>query len=204
MAKPRRKHPGLHVAEGSPQGEVFVSILMSFLGEELWWKAVEQTRDKSIIFAVGGSRGQGVLVEGAEQADGEVWVNRWGFRHEPDSLGVVVQMELTARRWDPWLHAELTGDRTLLQESAGRRRREQELRSWEAGKAGDRLHMTVLPVEGSARVVCGVPLEQIEEVLKRHAEKEGEGAREVGMIRPETGNDWERDWLLGGDFPVVD
>jgi hypothetical protein len=202
MAKPRRKHPGFSVAEGSPQGEVFISILMSFLGDEVWWKALEQTRDKTVIFLVGGSRGWGVLVERAERAEEDRWVHTWGFRYEPEGLGMVVQMDYRAHRWDPWLHAGLTGDRSLLEAPVSRRHRVQEARSWQTGRERDQYRMTVLPKDAAAPSVCGIALEEIEAVLERRAEQDGEGGHEVGMIRP-AGSD-DSGVLLVGEFPVVD
>lgn len=202
MAKPRRKHPGFNVAEASPQGEVFVSILRGFLGEEVWWKALEQTKDKSIIFLVGGSRGQGVLVEKPEMAEEDLWVHQWGFRYEPEDIGVVVQMDYLAYRWDPWLHADITGDRSLVDGPAGRRRRVQEQRDWETGKERDQYRMTVVPAEAAAKTVCGIGLEEIEAVLERHAGKD-EGGQEVGMIRPASDATVDQR-LVDGDFPLVD
>ncbi len=204
MAKPRRKHPGLNVAEGSPQGEVFVSILMSFLGEEMWWKALEQTEAKSIVFLVGGSRGNGVLVEKHERAEDDAWVHQWGFRYEPEGLGVIAQMEFCAHRWDPGLYAEISGDRSLLEQPASDRRRVQEQKSWEVGRERDRLQMTVLPRETPSMMVCGIPMSEIEEIVERHAEKTGEGGREVGMIRSSSEDAIEKERLLSGNFPLVD
>lgn len=202
MARPRRKNPGFNVAEGSPQGEVFMSVLMSFVGEEVWWKALDQTGDKSVIFMVGGSRGHGVLVETAERAEEDRWVHAWGFRYEPADLGVVVQMDFCAHRWDPWLHAQLTGDRTLLDAPASRRRRVQESRNWQTGQERDQYRMAVLPKDAAARSLCGISMEEIEAILERHAEQEGESGREVGMIRPAGTADNEM--LLATDIPLVD
>src|SRR5512133_2391109 len=203
MAKPRRKNPGLNVAEASPQGEVFVSILMSFLGEEVWWKALEQTRDKSIIFLIGGSRGCGVLVEGPDCAEEDRWVHRWGFRYNPADLAIIVQMDFTAQRWDPWLNADTTGDMSLIDGPASRRHRVQQQRDWQIGQERDRLQMTVLPEDTAPSTLCGIPMAQIDEVLERNAKKAGDGGHEVGMIR-RAGETTETELLLGGDFPIVD
>lgn len=64
--------------------------------------------------------------------------------------------------------------------------------------------MTVLPKKGSAKTVCRVAVRQIEEAVRGFAVQDGEGGREVGMIRATGSEGWEREMLLRGEFPVVD
>ena len=80
----------------------------------------------------------------------------------------------------------------------------QEQKDWEMGKERDHFQMTVLPKESSAGLVCGVALRQIEEAVRGFAVQDGEGGREVGMIRATGSEGWEREMLLRGEFPVVD
>ncbi len=203
MTKPRRKHPAFNVIDASPQGEVFLSIMMSFLGEEVWWKPLERTADRSVVFLIGGSRGSGILVQSAEKAEGDRWVRRWGFRYEPADLGVVVHMELVANRWDPWLHAQITGDSSIVDGPVGRRRRLTDERDEEIGREHDQYRMTVLSGESSPRVLCGLPMEEIEAILESHTEDREDG-RDVDVIAPEAPDVPVDESLLRGHFPLVD
>ena len=209
MPKPRRKNPGFNSIEDSPQGRLFMGHLMGFLGDELSWKALEQTREKSTVFLVGGSRAWGVLVETVERAEEDRWVHRWGFRYYPGGADVAVQIELLAHRWDPWLHAELTGDRSILDGPRARRYKLQERRDWEIGRERDQYRLEVLPRLLSQPTLCGVSIETIDLLLNRYAKEEGAGyveeADEEAAPADHSGSGSRgAELLLRGDFPVVD
>jgi len=183
---------------------MFISMIRGFLGDEVWWKALEQTRDKSVVFLMGGTRGWGVLVEMHGQQEQDGWVHSWGFRHEPQGSGVVVQMEYIAHRWDPWLYADRTGDRSLVEGPASRRYKLQGRKDWELGRDRDQCRTTVLPKATSQPTLAGIPVVAIESLLEIYAAEQGLEDAGVTAVEPDAVEPWEKEMLLGMPFPVVD
>lgn len=62
MAKPKRKHPGLYITEGSPRGKEFLDEVAALLAGPAQYQAIETDRDGTHYFAVLGSR-VGMLIE---------------------------------------------------------------------------------------------------------------------------------------------
>ncbi|GEM_PF-4053162 len=143
-----------------------------------------------------------VEMYGQEEQDG--WVHNWGFRHEPSGLGSVVQMEYVAHRWDPWLYADRTGDRSLVEGPASRRYKVQGRRDWELGRDWDQCRVTVLPKATSQPTLAGIPVVAIESLLEIYVAEQGMEGTGVGAAEADVVESWEKGMMLGGQFPVVD
>jgi hypothetical protein len=179
MAKPRRKHPGIGSIEESPQGRYCLMEVCWVLGTEAFaYRALERLKDGTHIFLIGGPRGRGLLVERKEKGLGSGWRSRYGIIVEPDSGPVVWHMDLFIHRWDPWLHAEVSGDTSLLEAPARERRRFRDVMRRESGRRQDRLVTRVLPFDVVPRRVAGIPRDVIDGVLAKH------GLLEAGFAAP--------------------
>lgn len=181
MTEFHRKHPDFSSAEGSPQGEMLMSLLCAFLGERLWWKPVGETPAESAVFLVGGSRAWGVLVEMKERVDGDGWLLEWGFRYEAVSFGVVVQMDFVAHR--SRVHEEM---------------------DWDRGKAADRLKVVVLPRSEAQGALCDLPVEAVEQIMRGHAPAESQGAQQYAVVVTRPGDGTPAMEMVRGDYPLVD
>lgn len=169
MAKPKRKHPSsLSWAAESPQGAWFLNLMEAILGEDRSYAPVERTRDGAHVYFMQGSLNQGFLVEAREIAEGEEWMARTAFRCEPVGLPVVYQIELVSHRWDPWLHAEATGDRRILEWPAERRSAVRDRRNAEIAPRKDRVQMWFGPAEQAPEFVAGLPREELEAIKRKH------------------------------------
>jgi hypothetical protein len=169
MAKPRRKHPSICTMEESPQGAYCVALLNGVVGDEIFsYRALETLKDGTHIFVVGGRRGRGILVERKGKAVGNEWLCRFGVIAEQFHSPVVWHMDLAVWRWDPWLHAEATGDSTVRDSKPAERRRVSAALREDTGRRKDRLVTRVLPVDVIPRRVAGLPRGLIDEILARH------------------------------------
>lgn len=168
MAKPRRKHPSLGAIVESPQGVMFLNLIKWILGEEVSYAALERTRNGSHVFLMQGPQNQGFLVEAKERAEDDEWVWETGFRCEPQGIATLLHLEFVAYRWDPWLHAEETGDSTLLNESIARRSATRNRLNAEIGPRKDRLQMWFLPREDAPDAIAGMPRAELEAIKKKH------------------------------------
>ena len=169
MAKPRRKHPRLSLIEESPQGKHFISLIGSALGTESFaYAPIESLRDGTHIFLLRGPSGIATLVERKEQAVGNEWSTRYGVLFEPSWSPVSWQAEILTYRWDPWLHAKVTGDATVRDSPTRERYRVSDALRAESGGRKDRVIMRVLPFDTPARRVAGIPREVIDAVLAKH------------------------------------
>ena len=153
--KPRRKHPGFKAMMCSAQGGEFVRRIVQQIGAESTWEALEQPEDSKFIFYVEGNDGCVMLVVEKEQADGDCWVQRSAFR-VITSEGVLLDAALEAHSWDPWLYAELTGDHTIANLPARRRRAVGDERSARAANERDIARMTFSPMPENALPLSGV------------------------------------------------
>jgi hypothetical protein len=123
--------------ETSPQGRQFIQTIGSHIGN-FGYVAIDERREGGVAYCLVGDHGVGLLVDERERPDGDEWVRRTTFRYE-SSDGLVLEAVLVIHRWDPWLHAQETGDRTVLDLPAARRRRETARRSEAIGRAKDTL-----------------------------------------------------------------
>lgn len=168
MAKPRRKHPALGSIVESPQGVMFLNLIKWILGEEISYAPLERTRNGSHVFLMQGPQNQGFLVETNWRAEGGEWAWEMGFRCEPKGIATLLHLEFVAYRWDPWLHAEDTGDRTFVDESTGRRTAERDRRNAEIGPRKDRLQMWFLPKDAAPGSIAGMSREEVEAIKRKH------------------------------------
>jgi hypothetical protein len=169
--KPRRKHPALDSLVQSPQGLQFLRAIAPYIGFELEYEPVEQTRDGATIFRLSAGERPAVLVITKEQPDGSLWRHEWGLRAIMAD-GIVMEAHLTGYRWDPWLHESHTGDSTVLQLPNKRRRKLTDERSAAAGAARDILTCTWYPAAHMSEPLLGVPAG----VLNRWLEPEAPSA----------------------------
>lgn len=169
MAKPRRKHPScIYMAFESPQAAWFLNLVESILGEDRSYTPLERLRDGAHVYVMQGSINQGFLVDAHEVAQGEVWMRRCGFRCEPVGLPLAYQIELVAYRWDPWLYAEVSGDRRILDWPADRRREATDRRNAEIGPRRDRVQMWFGPKDRAPEFIAGLAKDDLEAVKKKH------------------------------------
>jgi hypothetical protein len=169
MPKPTRKHPGFHSLTESPQGAFFVRLLTAFLGDDLVWKPLEQTADKAHVFLLRGPRGVGLLVETREQAEDDCWRQEHGFRCALLDAHAVINIDLVTYRWDPWLSARKTGDRTLIEGPARRRYKAQAEKNREIGSRRDTLRVAWLPQSDAPPTLAGVPYATVMASARRTA-----------------------------------
>jgi len=174
MAKPRRKHANFSSIEESPQGKHFLSLVESALGAQPFsYAPIESLKDGTHIFLLRGQSGIATLVERKEQAAGNEWSRLYGVLFEPMWSPVTWQIEILTYRWDPWLHAKATGDRTVLESTTKERYRISDALRAEGGGRHDRVIMRVLPFDQAPRRVAGIPRTVVDEVCSKH-----------GLLRP--------------------
>lgn len=178
MAKPRHQHPGLSIMEESPQGQFFLTLWQSALGEDpLRYSAIEALPDGTHVFLVAGSRGWATLVQRKSVAQGNEWYYRWGMLFEPSWSPVSWQLELTAYRWDPFLQAEVNGDATVRDSPPRKRRRITRALRAEGGARKDWLRLRVSPCDRPLMRVAGIPREVVDRVLDKHGMRGGVGTQ---------------------------
>lgn len=167
MPKPKPKMPHLNMVMDSPQGTLFMHMLLWMVGPDLSWVPLERTKDKHDIFLLSGTNGSGVLVEAQECAEHECWRHQWGFRGlVPDAAGVI-QVEMLAHRWDPWLSASKTGDHSLIEGPLHRRLEVERQKNREIGAQRDRVHIVWLPQADTPRELAGLPSETVDRILRK-------------------------------------
>ncbi len=164
--KPRRKHPGLQIIEVSLQGLHMMTLITDRIGP-FNYVPLDAQRGGGTTFLLIGDEGVGFLVEGKEQADGEHWLHRWQFFHRPVEE-LAFEVSLTARRWDPWLAAARTGDRTALDLSPARRRDETQQRSIVAGTRGDVVSCAWYGRDAEPTEILGFAVSRLEELAVHH------------------------------------
>ncbi|HXK34177.1 MAG TPA: hypothetical protein VNM91_09215 [Dehalococcoidia bacterium] len=181
--KLRRKKPNWFVAEHSPQGYTFWASIGHWLGG-LECAPVAETRDRRMIFALSGDKDSGVLVETREVPEGNIWRSEMAFRSV--GPGPVFEASLTAHGWDPWLHAEVTGDREVLDLPPKRRRKIADERSAVVASERDECRIAVVPEREASVAVLGISLDEIMELLRvaqhdaaRDHEADAGGGRDV-------------------------
>ena len=135
MAKPRRKHIGTDIMEGSRQGQFMIEHIQGSLGA-MNYRAIYEQPGVGVGFALMGPQGVGYLAQAKERREADLWVHEFHYL-ETLYADVDLQLRLTCYRWDPWLHAEETGNRMYLDLSPRRRRLETWRRSNEVGAARD-------------------------------------------------------------------
>lgn len=172
MPRPTRRHPGFNIWNESPQGRMFVELLHYLLGEDLSWVPLAKTRDGRHVFHIEGCRAWGTLVEVQEQPAGEVFVHEVGFRCDFPQFRGIVQMELVVHGWDPWLYAEATGDRSILEAPVSQRRRITEQKRRETGTARDKLSVQFVPLEVAPGKVAGLPIAAVNAARREHGARE--------------------------------
>jgi hypothetical protein len=168
MPKPKRRQPAFGVLDASPQGQMFMGLIQGIVGDDMGCAALELTKDKSHVFHLRGSEGSGELVENAEREEGETYVHRWGFRHAVPNAPAIVQMDCVVYRWDPWLSAKMTGDRSVADLPSTRRREVQETKDAEIGSQKDRVQVLFLPKADAPTDVAGVPVQVIDEIMLKY------------------------------------
>lgn len=190
MATPRRKHISITGIGQSPQGDHFLRLWQAALGADSFsYKPIESLKDGTHIFLLRGPAGWAVSVDRKEEARGNEWLHRYGILFEPQWSPVSWQTELTAYRWDPWLHAKATGDATVRDSPAAERRRVTDALRAEGGGCKDRLILRVLPFDRPARRVAGVPRAVIDQVLVKHGLGGGDQVGVEGGWTSEGGED---------------
>ena len=169
---------------------MFIGLLRDVLGEDLSWVPLARTRDGRHVFHIQGCRAWGTLVEVQEQPAGEVFVHEVGFRCDFPEFRGIVQMELVVHGWDPWLHAETTGDRSVLEAPVSRRRRITDQKRREIGAAMDRLSLQFVPLEVAPRELAGLPIAAVNAARREHEAREER--RRLKAVVAETDDGRER------------
>ncbi len=169
MAAPRRKHPGWNTIEESPQGRQFIALCQSVLGEgPIRYRPLERLKDSSHVFKLSGPRATGMLVEARGREVGSEWRTQWGFLLEVHGSPTTFQVDLVTFRWDPWLHAERTGDATVRDSTPAKRRRVSDALRATGGSRKDRMVVRILPWDRPPRTVAGVARATIDEIRLKH------------------------------------
>lgn len=165
--KPRRKHPGVGIILESPQGRQFIRAMAPYTNFDFDYQPLASTKDGAHIFALEGPH-PCVLISTREKPFGVYWEHHWAFR-APLGDGVVFEAILTAYRWDPWLAAAATGDRTLIDGSPARRRRITSERVAADSPGMDTLTCRWVPESEASDPLLGVPLDNIHRALEQAA-----------------------------------
>ena len=175
MPKPRRKHPGFNSLMGSGPGRAFYAIMDGLLGAPLKAVALERTREEQHVFRLDGSEHGGLFIETKERAEEDYWVREHGFLFQPEAARVWFAT-CTTYRWDPWLAAKLSGDRSLIEGPITRRYKVQAEKDEDLGKWRDRIELLFVPVNEAPSHLCGVSLNYLGDTQARYFEN---------LIKPE-------------------
>jgi hypothetical protein len=199
MAKPRRKHPGVNSIEESPQGRHLLALWELLTGQEdLSWTPIEALKNGTTVFLLAGPEGAALLLEAKERAVGEEWLHEYALYYEDEGSGTIWLAKLEAYRWDPWLHAKETGDSSIAEAPAHKRRALSRERRQAGAVTKDRLSLAIVPAHQPPAEVVGVTSDSLRQVLEKHRVTLGPGGAIVS--RPRSSADREpytgkRTWL---------
>ena len=171
MPRPTRKHPGFNSLVDSEAGREFCRRIEEFLGAPLDWTPLERTRDNRHIFLLIGAARRGLLVEAQEVQGTEEgsFVHETGFLYQPDAAGFWLGT-CTAHRWDPWLAAQQSGNRILVEGPRARLYKARDEKNAEMGARLDQTQFDLVPPDKLPSTLCDVPCDHL---LRLHAEFAG-------------------------------
>jgi hypothetical protein len=159
--EPRRKHFGHGDIARSAQGRAMLAMLQAYLGTGVSYTPVAFVRPDAHVFMLQGWRGHALLVERAPTREGSVWVGVTAARLGDAARGPALNVELTTHTWDPWLEAECTGDRSIIDGPRRARYRLQDARTAEVAGRRDRLEVTCVPHGVASTTLAGLPYQAL-------------------------------------------
>lgn len=166
MPKPRRKHIGFNSLVLSPHGRQFIRFLTNTLGDDFSYEPVASSKDGFHIFSVAGEEHAPItLVEGPTRLEHGLCVTASGFRQDIPDPPVVIQVEVVTHRFDPWVHAEHSGDRSVLELTPHHRRKETDRRSEEIGAAADLISFRIMPRHEAPDELAGLAWDRVEQLV---------------------------------------
>lgn len=168
----KRKHPAMVIFTSGPAHE-FRTAVVGLVGDEAAYLPVAQTSDGDSLFVVHGTDGWGLLFEKRETPDQDIWVHEIEFRPVRTRAANAwspwqVRVMLSGHSWDPGLHAELTGDRSIAKMSSKKRRVAIAARTAEIARLRDCFSWTMA---GEALVSSRVFGVNVNDAVQKAAEK---------------------------------
>lgn len=172
MPRTTRKYPGFLKTAAGPQALALVDCMGGVLRGNYNCGPLFMTGDNTHVFIVGSGSRHGILVETFEKSSDEpgVWTSEVVFLYEPDPPGAILCAEATSHTWDPWLAAEQTGDRSLVDGPVRKRNKVRDEETIRVASARDRLSLTCVPTNGAPDSFLGVTLDEITASVKRYGE----------------------------------